>query len=339
MEHLLATFFQNSPLWIIFVSILASFFVLAKSADILVEKTVALSLNWGIPSIIVSATIVSLGTTLPEVSVSVVAAINGDPGLALGNAVGSVITDSSLILGVILILCPFVASRQLLKSQGAMQLGSIALLIFASFLFLGGKNPFQQGGYLPQWFGFLLIGLLAVYIFYSITSSRKAKASFDLSNPTPSVSMLVFIQLALSITFVILASKMLIPALTEVATRWRIPEGVIGATIVALGTSLPELMTAITSAKKGHSEVGVGNILGADILNILSVSGISLAVTPAGFIIGPEFYRIFFPSMLLVVLLFQATAYMAKEKPLGRKLGVSLLGFYVVTSVVGYIFI
>lgn len=337
MEDFLQQFFQTSSLWIIIVSIVISFFILSRSADILVDKTVVLSLKWGIPSMIVSATVVSLGTTLPEVSVSVSAAIDGDPGLALGNAVGSIITDSSLILGLALLICPAPVDKKLMQKQGAFQIGSALLLVATSFLF-AKKNPFIHGGSLPQAFGFLLVALLVVYIIYSIVSGKNAKQEVPLkTSTTVAPGVFIFFQLAVAMTFVILSSKALIPALTELATRLNIPEGVIGATLVALGTSLPELTTAITSARKGHTEIALGNIIGADILNVLSVLGISLMVTPKGFSVGPEFYRIFFPSMLLILVIFQGSTYLAKGKPLGRKVSVILLAFYVATTVVSYI--
>ena len=340
MEDFLHQYFQTASLWMIALAILGSFFILAFSADVLVEKTVALSLQWGIPSMIVSATIVSLGTTLPEVSVSVSAALDGDPGLALGNAVGSIITDSSLILGIALLIHPTVIDRTLMKRQGLFQIGSAILLVAASFIFIKkGVNPFQQGGFLPQGFGFLLVALLVFYILYSIYSSKKSQAApsaeLTVLNKTPSI--LIFFQLILSVAFVVISSKTLIPALTELAVRIKIPASVIGATLVAFGTSLPELITAITSARKGHTEIAVGNVLGADVLNVLSVTGISLAATRDGFTVGPEFFRIFFPSMLLILIVFQLSAFLSKNKPLGRTVGLIFLTIYSITTALGYI--
>lgn len=321
------------------LAILGSFFVLAFSADVLVEKTVDLSLQWGIPSMIVSATVVSLGTTLPEISVSVSAALDGDAGLALGNAVGSIITDSSLILGIALLIHPTMIDKKLMKRQGLFQIGSAISLVAASFIFTPkNTNPFYQGGFLPQGFGFFLVALLIFYIVYSIISSKKSQEnSQELSISKKSSSLLTFLQLIVSVAFVVLSSKTLIPALTELAVRINIPASVIGATLVAFGTSLPELITAITSARKGHTEIAIGNVVGADVLNVLSVTGISLAATRGGFAVGPEFFRIFFPSMLLILTIFQLSAFLSKNKPLGRSVGLILLAIYVMTTALGYI--
>ncbi|NDL67411.1 sodium:calcium antiporter [Anaerotalea alkaliphila] len=311
-----------STFWL-FLIIFATLLALSKGADLLVDEAVSLSLKWGIPKMIVGATIVSLGTTLPEASVSVLAAINGNADLALGNAIGSIIADSALIIGVAAMLGKLYVDPVSINHQGRVQIGAVLLLSVISlpFFSLGEAN-----GRIHQWLGFLLLALLAAYIFTSIHWARSSHTSTELeADQSP-----LFLMLAKLIgggALVILSSKLLIPSVELAAVRVGIPQSVIAATLVAFGTSLPELMTAITAARKGHGELAIGNIIGADILNVLFVVGAAAAATPAGLVVPLEFYKLQIPAMLLIVLLFRIFC-KAKKMHLGRREGVVMLSLY-----------
>lgn len=134
---------------------------------------------------------------------------------------------------------------------------------------------------------------------------------------------------------VILSSEVLIPAVSEAARRLSVPEGVIAATLVAFGTSLPELVTAVMATLRGHGDIAVGNVVGADILNVLWVAGLSAAVTPGGLRASPEFFSLYFPSMVFVLLVFRIGIWLSGDR-LNRVFGAVLLGAYLIVTVLSY---
>jgi cation:H+ antiporter len=276
MEELIYSILNQASTLILLMVIGFSLFVLSKGADILVNEAVALSIRWGVPKMIIGATIVSLGTTLPEATVSVFAAINGNPDLALGNAIGSIIADTGLIIGLAALVGTLPIDRNTINRQGPLQLIAGILLSVVCLPFLS-KGP---EGRITQWMGFVFIGLLVIYIIGSIRGAKNSStsASSEIEGKESSL-ILQLIKFALGIVLVIFSSKLLIPAVELTAIRVGIPQSVIAATLVAFGTSLPELVTAITAVKKGHGELAVGNIIGADILNVLFVVGSAAAVT------------------------------------------------------------
>ena len=343
MEELIISFIKPLPMFAILGIILGSILVLGKGADMLVEEAVVLSVQWGVPKMIIGATIISLGTTLPEVTVSVLAAISGNPEIALGNAVGSIICDTGLILGIAILIAPPKINRTLVNRQGWIQFGSGMLLILAALPIYKIESLFTDGGNLSQTTGFFFLILLGLYLFYSVKLSRTKTEKSELDDQLEEVleeegktpMWKVFLKLALGIALVILSSKVLIPAVQETAIRMSIPESIIGATLVAFGTSLPELITSITASRKGHSELALGNIIGADILNVLFVSGAAAAVTKNGLSAPPSFFIFFFPAMIFVLLVFRASVYFSKEK-IGRPYGIILLLAYVLVTVLSY---
>jgi cation:H+ antiporter len=341
---------------LLFVIIAASLGLLVKGADILVDHAVVLSVKWGVPKMLIGATIVSLGTTLPEMVVSVLAAVQGAPGLALGNAVGSIIADTGLILGLALLIGTIPVDQRLVSRQSWIQLGSAGLLVIASVPWFGLRGLFTDGGQLPQWVGIGFLVLLALYIWQSIRWSRMAPdgvavagertsaaadldVADDLGVPTEVADerpLWTLVKLALGIAAVVIASQILIPTVEETALRIGIPDAIIAATLVAFGTSLPELVTAVTAVRKGHGELALGNVLGADVLNVLFVSGASAAVTRGGLAVPPAFFYLFFPSMLFVVVVLRI-GIGGTSHHLSRGFGFVLLAAYLLTVILGYV--
>lgn len=323
-------------LGVIAVSLLA----LGKFADMVVDYAVVLSERSGIPKVVIGATVVSLGTTAPEVAVSVLAAFQGEPGLAMGNAVGSIICDTGLILGVACLIRPLTIPWNIASRQGWVQLASGVLIVLLSIPWAAPLSPYTSGaeGNFPQWAGFLCLVLLAVYLWVSVRWSRGSGVSdgenaqseatesseeADTAEPTP----VLMVKLVLAIAGVILSANILIPAVTIVATRMNVPESILAATLVAFGTSLPELVTAVQAARRGHGDLAVGNIIGADILNALFVAGAAAAVTPAGLTVAQSFFWPAFPAMLFVLIVFRIGIYICRTE-LSRKFGIVLLGAY-----------
>jgi len=316
--------------------ILAVFiYVLGKGADLLVEKAVDLSSVLGVPKVLIGATVVSLGTTLPEASVSVLAAIQGNPGMALGNAVGSIICDTGLILGLGAIISPLPLDRKVVNRQGWVQLGAALLLVALCLPYSHLGTIFTAGGHLPRWGGVLFVILLVGYFIWSYHQSKHSTEERDDSHPKPTTKR-ILIDLSimfLGIAMVIIASKVLIVSAEEVAHRMNVPESVIAASLVAFGTSLPELITVITSIRRGHGELAVGNIIGADILNVLFVAGTAATVTSGGLNTPPDFFKMHFVAMIAVLIIFRI-AIIAFKTRIPRGAGICLLGAYIIYLVV-----
>lgn len=333
MEEVIFNFLSSLSLLFVFLTIAFTLFTLSKGADILVDEAVSLSIHWGIPKMIIGATIVSLGTTLPEATVSVMAAVQGNPDLALGNAIGSIIADTGLIIGLASLLGTLPVDQFVIDKQGKIQYLSGIMLAIISLPFL---SPGPDGK-ITQFMGFVFLILLALYIYKSIDWAKKGEAPVESAfeeEPTP-IGLQVF-KLILGISLVILSSKILIPSVEIAATRIGIPQSIIAATLVAFGTSLPELITAITAVRKGHGELAIGNIVGADILNVLFVIGASAAVTSEGLSVPVHFYKLQIPTMLVILFTFRHFS-KGEDRQIDRKEGKFLLIMYLIYLVMNYV--
>lgn len=333
IEH----FYLQAHWSILLASIVAALLILGKAADILVDQAVEFSEALRIPTVVVGATIVSLGTTAPEAAVSVLAAIKGDPDLALGNAVGSVIADTGLILGLACLIAPLRLDPKIVNRQGWLQLGAGVLLVALCTPWTNLHGMFSDGGRLAQSSGFLLLALLVMYLYVSVRWAREPRTESDAveearHGPVP----LTLLKLVAALALVVLSADVVIPGVEEAATRASIPESVIAATLVAFGTSLPELVTAVTAARRGQGELAVGNVIGADILNVLFVAGASAAVTREGLHAASTFFEVLFPAMLFILVVFRVGVFVSREA-LRRGFGYVLLGAYLVYLVAGYL--
>jgi cation:H+ antiporter len=337
MEKFLLDTFQSFPI-IALIGVIAVFiFILGKGADILVDEAVSLSAKWGVPKMLIGATIVSIGTTLPEAAVSVFAAVTGDPGLAMGNAVGSIICNTGLILGLSTIISPLPIVKKLVNKQGWIKIGAALLLVAVSIPFTNLGSIFTTGGRVPQFVGFIFIVLLAAYIYYSIKKTKTGVYEFDVVIDTEESRspIIIVLKLILGVLMVVVSSRIVIPAVQVTAVKLSIPQSIIGATLVAFGTSLPELVTALTSIKKGHGELALGNVIGADILNVLFVAGTATAVTKGGLTVPPNFFIILFPAMIFILLIARIGIVTSGDR-LKRPYGVILLLAYIAVTVIGY---
>ena len=326
---------RSSP--VLLVGLIISIAVLGKAADWLVDLAVGLSLRLGMPRVIVGATIVSLGTTAPEAAVSVLAAIQGRPGLAMGNAVGSIICDTGLILGLACLLKPLPFTRAVVNRQGWVQFGCGVLLVAMCVPWDSPLTAFSDGGSLSRRGGFVLVGLLLVYLLWSVRLARAGTAAEDGDFETDERPLArTLVSLVATVVLVVVSSMFLIGSATLLAERVGVPESVIAATMVAFGTSLPELSIAMSAVRKNQGELAVGNIVGADILNVLFVAGLSAAVTPAGLRVEPHFFQMQFPAMLFILLVFRCGIWRATDGRLKRPFGVVLLGTYLAVTVLAY---
>lgn len=323
MHEILVT----SNLFIILIVLVLSLFILSKAADYLVDNAVKLSKIWGLSELIIGATIVSLGTTLPELSASIISALQGNGGFALGNAVGSVITNTSLILGIGALFGKIPVDRKTSKK--------FSILIAAVLILILPTIPYKIGnenGLIPQWMGFILLLIIPVYVYYLIKQEKKGNpVDNDKNTEKPKESVLnIIVKIFLSALFIALSASVLVTSAEILAGRIGIPDVVISSTLVAFGTSVPELSTCIAAAKNKHGGLAIGNIIGANILNILFVVGMSVALTPGGILVTQSFYQIHFLALAVVLSVFGYFAYNKRVDDISKKEGIILILIYLI---------
>ena len=332
-------FVRKLPSLALFLIIAVTLYTLGKGADWLVDEAVILSTRWGLGKAVIGATIVSIGTTTPEAAVSVLSALQGEPGLALGNAVGSIICDTGLILGLASLIAPLPLNRQLASRLSNVQVGAGILLVLSCFPWTSPAKVFTQGGTLPQLVGVVFVILLALYIYQSIRWASAAGANPENGEETEAEGGGAFgtlLKLIGSIAIVVISAQILIPTVIEIAERTKVPEHIISATLVAFGTSLPELVTAITAVRRGHGELAVGNIIGADILNVLFVAGVSASATQGGLKADGQFFQFLFPAMLFILIVFRCGIFVSGDQ-LKRPFGVVLVGTWLLVTILSYV--
>jgi cation:H+ antiporter len=327
-ETALLNLMAGQPVWVLLLVALLAIVMLSKGADWMVDGVVDLARHTGIPKVIIGATVVSLGTTLPEAFISVMAAYMGNPGLALGNGVGSIIADTGLIFGLTCILATVPVNRYILDRTGWVQVGSATLLVVLSLAMLA-MTPEGDEPVLGRWIGLLFLLLLLGYLYLAYRWSRSGG---ELSPEDGSEEMLsrgiglCWLMVIGGLLLIVAGARLLVPAASQIALRFGVPEDVIAATLVAFGTSLPELMTAVTAVRKGHPEITVGNIVGADVLNTLFVIGAAAAAAPLA--IPDNFFYFHFPAMLLILYSFRLFIFVNRDGVFYRWQGGWLLSIY-----------
>ncbi len=316
-------------IYLYFIVLAVSFLVLFKCADFFIDGSVGMAHVFRIPKLTVGIVFVGLATTAPELAVSVQAAFLGHPEISLGNAVGSVITDD----GVAMALAGILASTAIIVNCRVLRIVGAFLLAVDFFAYFLVRN-----GVVSRGEGVILLILLILY-FAVIILMQKSKKGFlsvpkeqsvekeldDKEDRRKMIRKCVFLFLA-GIIGVIITSRIIIWSAVNISRYFSISETIIGLTVIAIGTSLPEISTAVTAAVKGEGEIAVGNILGADVLNILWIIGMSAVVRPINVEAGVV--RFTFPYMILIVTVMLAS--MGIGCRFGRIKGALLIFFYVV---------
>ncbi len=252
----------------IYILLIIGFIALMKGADFFVDGSSAVARRFGIPPVIIGLTIVSLGTSLPEAAVSITASFAGSNELALSNVTGSNIFNLMIVAGLCIILMPIKSDPAMLKRDFPVAIGaSIALIIFI----LDGEISRIEGGI-----------FLAVCLVYIILLVKDAKNNKELQDEqTKSAPMPLNIAYIVGgVAAIVIGGDLVVDNAVEIARIFGLSETIIGLTIVAIGTSLPELATSLVAAKKGESGLAMGNAVGSCILNILFILGISTALSP-----------------------------------------------------------
>ena len=297
---------------------------LIKGGDWCVDGASALARRFHLPELLIGATVVSIGTTLPEVMVSTMSALSGHGEIAYGNAIGSVICNAALIAAITIAVRPGKVDPKTLKMPVLFFFAAAAIYCVAAYGFGKFTRPM----------GFIMLAMFVAYMAANIHQMKNAPAEEheeeEETMPLPRMLML----LVLGAVLIAMGANLLVDNGTLIAQALGVPESVIALTFVALGTSLPELVTAITSLIKGHSDLSLGNVVGANVFNLVLVSGVSVALAP---FTVPQSATIFgmnsslvleIPVMIAVMVLLTAPA-LVKGK-LSRVQGVALLVIYAV---------
>ena len=297
---------------------------LIKGGDWFVDGASALARRVHLPELLIGATVVSIGTTLPEVMVSTMSALSGHGEIAYGNAIGSVICNAALIAAITIAVRPGKVDPKTLKMPVLFFFAAAAIYCVAAYGFGKFTRPM----------GFIMLAMFVAYMAANIHQMKNAPAEEheeeEETMPLPRMLML----LVLGAVLIAMGANLLVDNGTLIAQALGVPESVIALTFVALGTSLPELVTAITSLIKGHSDLSLGNVVGANVFNLVLVSGVSVALAP---FTVPQSATIFgmnsslvleIPVMIAVMVLLTAPA-LVKGK-LSRVQGVALLVIYAV---------
>lgn len=307
--------------------------LLIKGGDWFVDGSVAIAKKFRIPDILIGATIVSIGTTLPEVMVSATSALSGHGEMAYGNALGSIICNAALIAAITIAIRPSKIDSKSFKLPTIIFFVAAAVYVLVAYIF----------GEFSRVIGLSLLAIFMVYMILSIRNARNSpqnetpQKNSDEKSPKLIKSIILLI---LGATLIALGAKLLVDNGTIIAGALGVPESVIALTFVAIGTSLPELVTAITSLAKGHGALSLGNVIGANILNLVLVSGVASAVSPFPVPNNTQIaginssLLIDIPVMLLVMALLTIPA-LARGK-LSRWQGITLITIYVIFCAVQF---
>lgn len=295
---------------------LAGIALLMVGGDALVRGAIALGLKIGLSATLISMTVVAFGTSAPELVISVEAAITGSPDIALGNVVGSNIANTLLIVGVPALILS-------LDTRGKELRRSYTLMLAATIVF----SAFALTGFISRFAGIVLLACLVAVLYYSYKKSLQEGGETLEEDPLKSwkiVAILIFGIAALP-----LGAHLLIEGARGVALHFGLSEAAIGLTVVALGTSLPELAASTAAAWRGRTDVALGNVIGSNMLNLLLVIGTTAAISPL--VVSETFLTVDIPLMIIITLML--APFLIWHIRIGKRAGLILIACYAAFSV------
>lgn len=309
-----------------YILLIVGFFILIKGADFFVEGSSSIAKKLRIPDIIVGLTIVAMGTSAPELAVSVSAALGGSSDISIGNVVGSNLLNILIILGIASVIVPITVDKSMFKRDYPMLLVTAVLL---PILAVAGGNHIGVIG------GIILMAVFVFYIFLTVKSALDYRKTHGQDQEAEDIKVLPWWKSILytvgGAVVIIIGGKMSVSGATDIAHQLGISEAIIGLTVVALGTSLPELVTSVVAARKGNSDIALGNIVGSNIFNVLLILGVTATIKP---------FDVTMDSLIDQIILLGVSVYLLVISLMGKKItrlkGVSFLIIYVAYA--AYIF-
>ncbi len=313
--------------------------LLIKGGDWFVDGASSIARRFHVPEILIGATVVSIGTTLPEVMVSASSAVSGHGDMAYGNAIGSIICNTALILGLTVAIRPAKVQRKTFITPVIFFFIAAAFYVFNAFYF----------GSFSRFTGICLLAIFFIYLMVVIVRAKNESDDLQLAEPDadeaekqPASTVKMILLLVVGAALIAVGARLMVDNGTIIARMLGIPESVIALTVVALGTSLPELVTAITALAKGHSALSLGNIIGANLFNLVLVTGVSSLLAPFSIPVektigGMNASLVVDTPVMLFVMLFMTIPALVREK-LSRVQGIVLLAVYIGFTVFQFVF-
>ncbi len=312
---------------LMYVLLIVGFVLLIKGADFFVEGSASIAKIFKVPSVIIGLTIVAMGTSAPETAVSVSAALKGSNAIAVSNVVGSNFFNLLVVVGVCTLFQAVNITKDILKRDFPYSIAvSVLLLAFLADDYIFGSNPV-----LNRIEGAVFLVIFAYYIFMLVRSALKARQNADdeeIHTHSVPVSILFIVG---GLTGVVLGGNMVVDNATLIAKSFKMSDTLIGLTIIALGTSLPELVTSVVASKKGENDMALGNVVGSNIFNILLVLGLSSLLSPIKLDVQPVI-----DTALLIVVNIVVLLMVVKDHKLTKGNGAVMLLMYILYT--AYIF-
>lgn len=307
---------------ILFVQLAGGLVYLLLGGDVLVRGSVALARRYHVSPIVIALTVVAFGTSLPELVVVVEAALTGYPGLVFGNVVGSNIANVLLVAGAAAVVYPLTYGEHSVRRDSIVMIAATVLLVLLS---LNGTLGRIEGA-------ILLTGLVGVTLITMREATRmyrgsEVKPPLEWALGLPTNLWMIALFIAIGAIGLPVGAHLVVDASVEMATHLGVDETLIGLTILALGTSLPELATTVVAAVQKRTEVAIGTVVGSNIFNILAILGVGAVISPVPFTVSREFFTLNFPVMLGTAVLLSVFVWL--RKPVGRPAGIVFLAWYV----------
>ena len=309
------------------IILVAGFFALIKGADIFVDGSAALARNFKVPALIIGLTIVALGTSAPELAVSTSAALQGSNEIALSNVVGSNIFNLLVVLGVCALIYPVPVDKEILKRDFPLSIVSVVFVLFtiSGAMIFDGKildsGMEKVAGTVSRIDGAVLMVAFIGYIAYLIYDAKRNPEKEEEEENVPVWKCVLLIILGLFL--IVGGGQAVVYSAKEIARAFGMTETLIGLTIVAVGTSLPELVTSVVASKKGQTQLAVGNVVGSNIFNFMFILGTSSILNPVAVNVASvyDMWILIFASILVLVFSFTS-------KKIGRVEGGIMLAVY-----------
>lgn len=320
MEH-----FDYNSLVLAFGAMGFGIMLLIRGGDWTIDSAVFVATRYGLSKMVVGFTIVAFGTSLPELVVSVLANLQGSPGIAIGNVMGSNIANILMVLGITSMLVPLVVHVKAVLRDMIAMLAATAILIAV-----------MLHGDITQMIGFGLLAILIGYVLFQYKTTTAAEMEEEIEDPEYDTPLQAYIFLFLGLIAISLGAEFLVRGAKLSAEVIGVPEAIIALSLIALGTSLPELSTCISAGRKGHSDLLIGNILGSNVFNIMMIIGASAAVKPilngtyAEQLVNFDIWVVTGVAVILAAILLTTGK-------LGRTIGVTFFAGYIAYNIYIYL--
>lgn len=310
------------------VLLLAGFVLLIKGADYFVDGSSAVAKKFKIPGVVIGLTIVAMGTSAPELAVSISAALTGSNEIAISNVIGSNIFNLVLIFGICAVIAPVSVDRSIMKRDFPFSSGlSVLLAVLIGDIIISGREVIsesgkQVAGSISRIDALILLVIFAAYIVFTVVAALKSRTQEEKKADLSSIKCVIYILGG--IAAIVIGGQLVVNSAKQIAYAFNMTETLVGLTIVAVGTSLPELVTSAVASRKGQSGIAAGNIIGSNVFNILLILGVSAFIHPITVLTESLYDCIVLIAFNIIVYIFAATG-----RKLDRKEGAVMIGSYV----------